>query len=774
MPPPLTTLVSFNGTDGTLPTGSLIADASGDLFGTTAVGGADDAGTVFEIAKTAIGYAAPTTLVSFNGGDGANPGISLITDANGDLFGAAFNGGAHGDGTVFEIPKTASGYASTPTTLVSFNGGDGSGPTGSLITDANGDLFGATFNGGAGGAGTVFEIAKTTADYASTPTTLASFNGTDGRAPNGSLIADANGDLFGTTFGEDNAGKVFEIAKTSTGYASTPTILVSFNGTNGLSPAAGLIADANGDLFGTTDEGGAHGDGTVFEIAKTATGYASTPTTLVSFNGSSGSTPRDSLIADANGDLFGTTQGGGTNNDGTVFEIAKTSTGYANSPTTVLSFNGSDGIFPDGSLLSAANGDLFGTTEGGGTNNDGTVFEIRTVVSSGGRETVYTGGSTSGFVIAADGREIVSGGVTYGTVVGDLAAEIVFSGGVASGTVVSGTTASSGGRVIVAAGGTASDTTVFNGGTEVVLAGGVAISTAVSSGGFDRVYSGGTASATQVYGGGIETVSAGGTSRDARLSSGGTERVLGTASGTVVVNGGIEQVLSGGTAVGTIVSSGGKGLVYSASTASGMIVSAGGIETEYVGGTISGTTVSSGGIDKLHGVAHDTAVFAGGTELVLSGGTAISTTVSKGGYQSIYSGGTASDTIIRASTEKVFSGGTAVSPTLDNYARLILHAGALVGGTISFVGTNDALVIAASTPPADTISGFAPTDTIDLVALAYNTANTVDLLPGNVLQINVSGGGTEDLNLAATDNYAGKTFALISGAFGGTGIIVHS
>ena len=100
---------------------------------------------------------------------------------------------------------------------------------------------------------------------------------------------------------------MFEIAKTAHGYASTPTTLVSFNGTNGANPQGGLIADAHGDLFGTTSQGGANGDGTVFEIAKTAHGYASTPTTLVSFNATNSS---GSLIADRHGDLFGTTAGG--------------------------------------------------------------------------------------------------------------------------------------------------------------------------------------------------------------------------------------------------------------------------------------------------------------------------------------------------------------------------------------------------------------------------------------------------------------------------------
>ena len=384
--PQLTTLVNFNYTDGATPINGLIADAHGDLFGTTDTGGANGDGTVFEIAKTASGYAStPTTLVSFNGTDGISPDGSLIADAHGDLFGTTTDGGASGqfgDGTVYEIAKTATGYASTPTTLVSFDGTDGKSPEGSLIADAHGDLFGTTTDGGASGQfgpGTVFEIVKTATGYASTPTTLVSFNGTNGAYPTGSLIADAHGDLFGTTEagGANNAGTVFEIVKTATGYASTPTTLVSFNGTDGISPGETLIADAHGDLFGTTSAGGANGDGTVFEIAKTATGYASTPTTLVSFDGGNGAFPVAGLIADTHGDLFGTTRFGGANGDGTVFEIAKTANGYASTPTTLVSFNGTDGFSPDaGSLIADNHGDLFGTAVEGGANGDGTVFEI--------------------------------------------------------------------------------------------------------------------------------------------------------------------------------------------------------------------------------------------------------------------------------------------------------------------------------------------------------------------------------------------------------------
>jgi uncharacterized repeat protein (TIGR03803 family) len=375
----LNTLVSFKNSAGDFPTGSLIADANGDLYGATIEGGAYGVGTVFEIAASPSGYAStPTTLVSFNGSDGGVPSGGLIADANGDLFGTTGEGGENGDGTVFEIAKTSSGYASTPTTLVSFNGSDGFDPTGGLIADANGDLFGTTHGGGANSDGTVFEIAKTASGYANTPTTLVSFNGSDGAYLFSSLILDASRDLFGTTAqgGENGDGTVFEIANSASGYASTPTTLVSFNGGDGGDPGGALIADANGDLFGTTSDGGANGDGTVFEIVKTASGYASTPTILVSFNGSDGGDPSGGLIADADGDLFGTTAEGGANGDGTVFEIANTVSGYASTPTTLVSFNGSDGAVPIESLIADANGNLFSTTLGGGKNGVGTVFEI--------------------------------------------------------------------------------------------------------------------------------------------------------------------------------------------------------------------------------------------------------------------------------------------------------------------------------------------------------------------------------------------------------------
>jgi uncharacterized repeat protein (TIGR03803 family) len=370
--PTLVTLASFKGANGANPGAGLIADAAGDLFGTTFYGGASNDGTVFELTKTSSGYAAPRVLVFFNGANGFYPQAGLIADAAGDLFGTALHGGASGDGTVFELAKTSSGYAAL-TVLASFNGTSGAYPLGGLIADAAGDLFGTTTNGGAYSDGTVFELAKTSSGYAA-PTVLASFNGTNGAAPSGALIADTAGDLFGTTEfgGVYGDGTVFELTKTNAGYAAS-TVLVSFNGFNGATPDAGLIADAAGDLFGTTQGGGAGGFGTVFELAKTSSGYAA-PTVLASFNGTNGANPTAGLIADAAGDLFGTTYTGGASDDGTVFELTKTYAGYA-APTVLASFKGTNGLNPFGGLIADAAGDLFGTTESG-EGGYGTVFEI--------------------------------------------------------------------------------------------------------------------------------------------------------------------------------------------------------------------------------------------------------------------------------------------------------------------------------------------------------------------------------------------------------------
>jgi uncharacterized repeat protein (TIGR03803 family) len=246
--PTLITLLNFNGTNGTDAGSGVIADAAGDLFGVTEGGGTNGDGTVFEIPKTAAGYGTPVTLVTFNGGgsNGADPVGGLYLNATGDLFGTTAGSilpspvsgstqGPNGNGTVFEIPRTATGYG-TLTTLVTFNGTNGGNPESSLITNAAGDLFGTTYDGGPNSTdvdgqgflsnGTVFEIPKTASGYG-TPTSLDTFGDGTGIWPQTPLVTDAAGDLFGTTSSSGDAtqaGTVFEIPKTATGYGTPITL----------------------------------------------------------------------------------------------------------------------------------------------------------------------------------------------------------------------------------------------------------------------------------------------------------------------------------------------------------------------------------------------------------------------------------------------------------------------------------------------------------------------------------------------------------------------
>jgi uncharacterized repeat protein (TIGR03803 family) len=280
MPASVTTIVSFPTTGGTEPDGQLFIDSNGNLLDATVHGGANGIGTKYEIAKIAGGYATtPTFLADIPDGLNTLVGVpNLSADANGDLFGLMFSGGppndpAHDFGTVVKFPA---GGGAPNTAFANFTGNaGGSNPGGRLLVDASGNLFGTTLSGGANGSGTVFELKTGT----STPTVLTSFG--SGIVPSGlgNLFEDAAADLFGTT-----TSSVFEVQKTDASYAA-PVSLVPFPvGTQ----IGTLTIDSKGDIFGTTISDGANDDGTVFEIEKTATGYASTPTTIASFSPADG------------------------------------------------------------------------------------------------------------------------------------------------------------------------------------------------------------------------------------------------------------------------------------------------------------------------------------------------------------------------------------------------------------------------------------------------------------------------------------------------------
>ena len=266
-----------------------MADASGNLYGTTAAGGAFGHGTVFKLdAKN--GYTV-TTLHDFGGADGDTPVAAVVADTSGNLYGTTSAGGSSGMGTVFKL-DAANAYALT--TLHDFGGPDGNDPAAAVLVDVSGNLYGTTVNGGSMNYGTAFELDAANA-YALT--TIHSFSGPDGSYPYAALVTDASGNLYGTTFGQhdlDDEGTVFRLDAAN---AYSLTTLHRFDGQDGAHPYAALIADAAGDFFGTTyGESDGASLGTVFQL-DAANNYALT--TLHNFAWSDGAYPRAAVIADA-------------------------------------------------------------------------------------------------------------------------------------------------------------------------------------------------------------------------------------------------------------------------------------------------------------------------------------------------------------------------------------------------------------------------------------------------------------------------------------------
>lgn len=379
-----TVLYTFQGSpDGDLPEAGLIMDQQGNLYGTTEAGGDEDCpgdgtgcGIVFKLAPDGT----ETVLHSFTGGsDGIYPEADLIMDEEGNLYGTTFTGGSSGCsgwgcGTVFAVAPD-----SAETVLYTFTGGaDGAYPYAGLVTDNSGNLYGTTYQGGGTGCsdgqgcGTVFELAPD-----GTETRLHAFqDGTgDGQYPKGGVVRDRHGNLYGTTYlgGSLDGGTIFKLASDG-----TETILHSFctyinECPDGQFPDAGLIRDAKGNLYGTTYQGGADGDGTVFKLAPDGT-----ETVFYSFKGGSGdgSFPTDDLVRDDRGNLYGTTEYGGRGCDygcGTVFKVAPDGT------EKVMYFFtcGSDGAAPVANLIAGQDDNLYGTAAEACGTGYGTVFALK-------------------------------------------------------------------------------------------------------------------------------------------------------------------------------------------------------------------------------------------------------------------------------------------------------------------------------------------------------------------------------------------------------------
>jgi len=354
----LTNLHTFGSspTDGVQPRAGLVQDTNGIFYSTTFNGGTNHSGMVFAI--NAQGTL--TNLWSFNGLDGQNPSAAVVQGTNGNFYGTTVHGGTNNLGTVFMLSPQG-----TFSNLGQFNGTNGSEPTAGVVLGRDGSFYGTTLSGGTNNGGTVFSITPQ-----GTLTTLWQFATNDpasGHVLLTGLVQGTDGNFYGTTSegGTNGAGTVFQI--TPQGLLTSLWQFATNAPTNGLAPTSALVQGRDGNFYGTTDAGGTNQDGTIFRI--TTNGML---TSLWSFNDTDGKNP-DNLALGNDGNFYGTTPHGGKNENGTVFQF--TSQGIL---TTLWQF-GSDtnkGTQPIGTLVQGSDGNWYGTASTGGTNHNGTVFEL--------------------------------------------------------------------------------------------------------------------------------------------------------------------------------------------------------------------------------------------------------------------------------------------------------------------------------------------------------------------------------------------------------------
>ena len=369
-----TTLVNFGGSKGDEPLHtSLVQGIDGELYGTTCFGGVHNYGTVFKITRRGL----LKTLYDFDETHGSHPSGGLVLASDGKFYGTTADGGADGWGTVYSISPEGE-----LTSLHSFTFVDGQAPYGQLIQATNGDLYGTTAGGGASSSGTVFKMT-----LGGTLTSLYTFcapgNCPSGSQPYAGLVEALDGNLYGTA----DTGGIVNNEECSGGcgvlYKVTPqgayTTLYSFCSegyycTDGAVPLGPLVLGSDGNLYGTTAGGGVNNFGTVFKI--TTTGQL---TTLYNFAAGGGEGPTGGLIQATDGAFYGTTANGGgsacTDGCGTIFQM--TSTGSLN---TLHNFDMNDGQNPQAALLQATSGVFYGTTPLGGAHGDngGTLFAMST------------------------------------------------------------------------------------------------------------------------------------------------------------------------------------------------------------------------------------------------------------------------------------------------------------------------------------------------------------------------------------------------------------
>jgi len=366
---------NFTGTaDGGNPVAGLVRDSEGDVYGTTVLGGNASCaipmgcGVVFKLDPT--GY--ETALYNFTGGsDGGYPQAGLILDAAGNLYGTTAYGGdlnceaPYGCGVVFMWDKKET----KEIVLHAFSGApDGLYPLGGLIRDDEGNLYGTTSGGGSANVGVIFRL-----DSSGNETILHSFAGapSDGAFPTLTSLLGSGGALYGVTQegGTSNAGVVYKLSKAGTGARLTVLHSFALGYADGQYPWGTPIMDKGGSLYGTAYMGGSAANGIVWRVSPSGK-----ETVLHNFYGypADGAQPNAGVITDGKGNLYGTTAEGGTNGEGTVYELNS-----EGSVTLLHSFlSSSDGGYPKDGLIFDPAGNLYGTTYEGGSYDYGTVFEL--------------------------------------------------------------------------------------------------------------------------------------------------------------------------------------------------------------------------------------------------------------------------------------------------------------------------------------------------------------------------------------------------------------
>lgn len=377
------------GEDGSSP-GGLTIDRNGNLYGAAGSGGANFVGTVFKLTRVHSSWVF-TTLYAFQqqNEDGNGPG-AVIFGPDGSLYGTTYVGGLfscqddHGCGTVFKLTPPASACKAavcswTETILHRFSAHpDGAYPVGNLVFDQAGNIYGVTNSGGnplceffnGDDCGVVYTLTTS-----GTENVIYTFPGMAGGSyPQAGVTFDQAGNLFGTTSqggGPPNFGTAFELTPSQGGWVEN-TIYTFQSGSGGQTPYAGLILDQSGNLYGATTTGGVNGGGTVFELAPSNGRW--TFSVLYSFTGSGG--PFANLVMGRDGSLYGATGDDGLYGMGAVFKLTHTSGGWTYASLHDFT-GGSDGAYPNGSLVFDSKGNLYGTTESGGPYGyDGVVFEI--------------------------------------------------------------------------------------------------------------------------------------------------------------------------------------------------------------------------------------------------------------------------------------------------------------------------------------------------------------------------------------------------------------